>query len=194
VEKMADGSYGARHPIADYEKDEVAFNYCVSEIDPSGKFDIILAGTTETEIEIIPIETAFSQYEKELSATVIKFRRFFNLDETLVFSKDTYNGILSIISQKSLELWQNDIEFERTSSVDYQRLSDKFYQKTLHRISKVVNRKKDEEDVFNSEESNVLKVFRLVAEKTRINVKESEKITPQTRRAFRRLPKTILSA
>lgn len=170
VEKMSDGTYGARHPVADYCEGEVALNFSVE-----GNFDIILAGTTETEIEVIPIKEAFSKYSKELLDTYTKLRRFFNLDETLEFSEAAYKDIITLLSQKCLELWKKDKEFELTSSVDYQRISDKAYEKTLHRISRVVNRKKDEEDIFSSDESVIRKVFRLVAEKTRINVKESEK-------------------
>lgn len=170
VKKTADGSWGARYPLADYQQGDVAFN-----IPAEGEFAIILAGTTETELETLSVKDAFSLCPKELEKSYAAFTRLFKLEDEPDLSPENYEGIISLISQKSLELWQNQKDFEKTSSVSYQRLSDKSYTDTLRKISKVVNRKKDSEDIFATDESAVQKVFRIVAENTRINIEMLEK-------------------
>lgn len=170
VETLSDGSYGARHPLADYGEGEISLNFSAE-----GNFAIILAGTTETQVEEIPFADAFASYEKQVTATFASLRRFFSLDDQRTLSAENYGEISSLLAQKSLELWQKEKEFESSSSIAYQHLSDKSYRETLRTISSVVNRKKTYADVFAGDESNIQKVFRLVAEKTRITVAPSEK-------------------
>ena len=190
VEKMPDGSYGARHPLADYEEGGVTFNFTVEDsAENPGKFEIVLAGTTETEVEIIPFDKALSDYINELKQSWKVLCRTFKLEEAPELSKETYPQVISILAQKSQELFKADKEFERTSSVEYQRLSDRAYQNTLSTISAVVTRKKDVENVFNSDEVAVQKVFRMVAKKTRIEVKENEKHYPNTKAGIQAIAK-----
>lgn len=170
VEKLDDGSYGARHPLADYGEGEISFNFSVE-----GNFSIILAGTTETQVEAIPVKDAFASYTKELKTSFATFRRLFSLDDELELSPENYDEIIKTLSQKSLEMWTKEKELESSASVAYQHLSDKAYRETLRNISTVVNRKKTYADIFSGDESNIQKVFRLVAERTRINISPSEK-------------------
>ena len=103
-------------------------------IPSNDKYKVILTGTIGTEVEAIP------------------------------YTDSDFEGTLQTASELVTEKIEFDEEKYRERSVRQQQLSDAAFSKALENISSVVNRAKRKNLIFESDDSAIVKVFKIVAE------------------------------
>ena len=128
VKKLEAGKTGARHEIADFGKGESFPNISGNE-----KYDIILAGTNDAEVELCqPADEDF--YKKR---------------------DDWQKNIL--IDAETDEVWDN------VHSLKQQKLSDKVFSDALANISSVVNKRVEDANLFEPDDFPLVQVFKILA-------------------------------
>lgn len=128
VKKLEDGKRGARHEIANFGEGESFPN-----INGNEEYDIILAGTNNTEVE-------FCQPEAEDFYT----------------RRDVWRKKI-IIDAETEAAWS------KVRSMKQQKLSDYAYSDALANISSVVNKRIENENLFEPDDFPLVKVFKLLA-------------------------------
>ena len=128
VKKLSDGKTGARHEIANFGVGEVFPNISGNE-----KYDIILTGTNDTEVEFS--QTADSDFKNK---------------------RDQWQkNIITEAEAKS--------DTDKVRSQKQQELSDLAYSDALTNISSVINTKIEKANLFEPDDLPLVKVFKILA-------------------------------
>ena len=120
---------------ARHEITDYAVGGVFPNIPSNDKFKVILTGTIGTEVEVVP------------------------------FPDPDFDAVLAEARELVIEKMELDEEKYRERSVRQQQLSDEAYSNALENISSVVNRSKRQNLLFEPEDSAVVRVFKIVAEK-----------------------------